>query len=47
MQRASLFGLMMFVIVGTLAAGRILGLDAIIEKMEFVRQRPALKYLLG
>nr|WP_223174060.1 DoxX family protein [Haloferax sp. AS1] len=42
-----LFGLMMFVIVGTLAAGRILGLDAIIEKMEFVRQRPALKYLLG
>ncbi len=42
-----LFGLLMFVIVGTLAAGRILGLDAIIEKMEFVQQRPALKYLLG
>ncbi|AFK18444.1 DoxX family membrane protein [Haloferax mediterranei ATCC 33500] len=42
-----LFGLMMFVIVGTLAAGRIYGLDAIIEKTEFVRQHPALKYLLG
>ncbi|MCO8266995.1 DoxX family membrane protein [Haloferax sp. AB510] len=42
-----LFGLMMFAIVGTLAAGRILGLDAIIEKMEFVQQRPVLKYLLG
>ncbi|KAB1192193.1 DoxX family membrane protein [Haloferax sp. MBLA0076] len=42
-----LFGLLMFVIVGTLAAGRIYGLDAIIEKMEFVQQRPVLKYLLG
>ncbi|ELZ84724.1 hypothetical protein C453_11936 [Haloferax elongans ATCC BAA-1513] len=42
-----LFGLMMFAIVGTLAAGRILGLDAIIEKTEFVRQRPILKNLLG
>ncbi|KAB1189159.1 DoxX family membrane protein [Haloferax sp. MBLA0077] len=42
-----LFGFMMFAIVGTLAAGRIYGLDTIIEKMEFVRQRPALKYLLG
>ncbi|KAB1197016.1 MULTISPECIES: DoxX family protein [Haloferax] len=44
---ADLFGFMMFVIVGTLAAGRIYGLDTIIEKMEFVKQRPALKYLLG
>ncbi|ELZ86659.1 DoxX protein [Haloferax elongans ATCC BAA-1513] len=42
-----LFGLLLFVIVGTLAAGRIYGLDAIVEKMEFVRQRPILKYLLG
>ncbi|ELZ97218.1 DoxX protein [Haloferax mediterranei ATCC 33500] len=42
-----LFGLMLFVIVGTLAAGRILGLDAIIETLAFVRQRPVLKYLLG
>ncbi|WP_411964806.1 quinol oxidase [Haloferax sp. YSMS24] len=42
-----LFGLMMFVIVGTLAAGRILGLDTYIEEMEFVKQRPKLKYLLG
>ena len=42
-----LFGLMMFVIVGTLAAGRILGLDAYIEEMEFVKRRPKLRYLLG
>ena len=42
-----LLGLLMFVVVGTLAAGRILGVDAVLEKTEFVRQRPALKYLLG
>jgi thiosulfate dehydrogenase [quinone] large subunit len=42
-----LFGFLMFVMVAALAAGRILGLDAVIEKMEFVRQRPALRYLLG
>ncbi|WP_173862774.1 DoxX family protein [Salinigranum rubrum] len=42
-----LFGLLMFVVVGTLAAGRILGLDRMLEATEFVRQRPVLKYLLG
>ncbi|MFC7205449.1 DoxX family membrane protein [Haloferax namakaokahaiae] len=42
-----LFGLMLFAIVGTLALGRIYGVDAIVEKTEFVRQRPALKYILG
>lgn len=42
-----LFGLLMFVIVGVFAAGRIFGLDAIIEKTETVRQRPVLRYLLG
>ena len=42
-----LFGLLMFVIVGVFAAGRIFGVDAILEKTEFVRQRPALRYLLG
>ncbi|KAB1197808.1 MULTISPECIES: DoxX family protein [Haloferax] len=47
MVNGDLFGLMMFVIVGTLAAGRILGLDTYIEEMEFVKQRPKLKYLLG
>ncbi|KAB1185004.1 MULTISPECIES: DoxX family protein [Haloferax] len=47
MVNGDLFGLMMFALIGTLAMGRILGLDAIIEKTEFVRQRPALKYILG
>jgi thiosulfate dehydrogenase [quinone] large subunit len=42
-----LFGFLMFVIVGTLAAGRILGVDAVLEATAFVRQRPALKYVLG
>jgi thiosulfate dehydrogenase [quinone] large subunit len=36
-----LFGL------GAFGAGRILGLDQYVEKMEFVQQTPALKYLLG
>lgn len=42
-----LLGLLMFVIVGTLATGRLLGLDAYLEQTEFVKQRPKLKYLLG
>lgn len=36
-----LFGL------GAFGAGRIIGFDAIIEKMEFVKKAPFLKYLLG
>ncbi|MDF9744848.1 DoxX family protein [Natrinema salsiterrestre] len=42
-----LLGLLMFVIVGVFAAGRILGVDAYLEGTEFVRQRPWLRYLLG
>lgn len=44
---ADLFGLLMFVFVGVFAAGRIFGLDAVIEKYDAVRQRPVLRYLLG
>jgi DoxX. len=40
-------GLLMFVIVGVLAAGRIAGVDAILEETELVNQRPWLRYLLG
>ncbi|QIB78787.1 DoxX family protein [Haloferax volcanii] len=42
-----LLGLVMFLVVGALATGRILGLDAYLEETEFVRQRPKLRYLLG
>jgi len=42
-----LLGLMMFVIVGVLAAGRVAGLDTVLEDTEFVQQRPWLRYLLG
>ncbi|WP_226004422.1 DoxX family protein [Natrinema salinisoli] len=42
-----LLGLLMFVIVGVFAAGRILGVDAYLEETAFVRQRPWLRYLLG
>jgi thiosulfate dehydrogenase [quinone] large subunit len=40
-------GLLLFVTVGVLAAGRYFGLDGILETTEFVKQRPRLKYLLG
>ncbi|TQQ83498.1 DoxX family protein [Halonotius terrestris] len=42
-----LLGLMMFAIVGVLAAGRVAGIDAVLEDTEFVEQRPWLRYLLG
>jgi len=44
---ADLMGLLLFVIVGTFAAGRIMGVDAVLEDTEFVEQRPKLRYLLG
>lgn len=40
-------GLLLFATMMVLAAGRYYGLDAIIEKTEFVRKRPRVKYLLG
>ena len=42
-----LFGLLMFAVVGTLAAGRILGVDMMLERTALVEKYPALKYLLG
>jgi len=42
-----LMGLLLFVTVMVLGAGRYYGLDAIIERTEFVKQRPRLRYLLG
>jgi thiosulfate dehydrogenase [quinone] large subunit len=42
-----LFGLLMFVIVGVFAAGRIFGVDAYLEQMELVKNNRWLKYLLG
>jgi thiosulfate dehydrogenase [quinone] large subunit len=41
-----LMGLMLFVTLGVLGAGRVLGLDAILEKTELGKKRIA-KYLLG
>jgi len=42
-----LMGLLLFLTLGILAAGRYYGLDAYIEKTEFVRTHPRLRYLLG
>jgi len=41
-----LMGLMLFVTMGVLGAGRVLGIDSIIEDMDFADSRVA-KYLLG
>jgi thiosulfate dehydrogenase [quinone] large subunit len=41
-----LMGLMLFVTVGILGAGRVLGLDAILEQTELGKKRIA-KFLLG
>jgi len=40
-------GLLLFVTMIVLAAGRYYGLDAIIEKLDVVEQHPKLRYLLG
>ncbi|WP_121823081.1 DoxX family protein [Halostella salina] len=40
-------GLLLFVTMAVLATGRYYGLDAVIERTEFVKQRPRLRYLLG
>ncbi|QLD89567.1 DoxX family protein [Natronomonas salina] len=42
-----LMGLLLFVTMIVLATGRYYGLDAIIERTKFIRNRPKLKYLLG
>ncbi|MEF8851016.1 MAG: DoxX family protein [Haloarculaceae archaeon] len=43
----NLMGLLLFVTMAALAAGRYYGLDAVIEQTEFVKRYPRLKYLLG
>jgi thiosulfate dehydrogenase [quinone] large subunit len=40
-------GLLLFVTMIVLATGRYYGLDAIVEKTQFVSDHPRLKYLLG
>jgi thiosulfate dehydrogenase [quinone] large subunit len=44
---SDLMGLLLFMTVLVLGAGRYYGLDAIVEKTRFVQQRPKLQYLLG
>jgi thiosulfate dehydrogenase [quinone] large subunit len=39
--------IVVFLLLGALGAGRILGLDALIEKLPFVRRIPGIEYLLG
>jgi thiosulfate dehydrogenase [quinone] large subunit len=39
--------IVVFFLLGALGAGRILGLDALIEKLPFVRRIPGIEYLLG
>jgi thiosulfate dehydrogenase [quinone] large subunit len=44
---SDLMGLLLFVTMIVLAAGRYYGLDAVVEQTQFVKDRPRLKYLLG
>ncbi|MCD2203216.1 DoxX family protein [Halobacterium sp. KA-6] len=44
---SDLMGMLLFVTIIVFAAGRYYGLDALVERTEFVRNRPRLKYLLG
>jgi len=44
---SDLMGLMLFMTVLVLGAGRYYGLDAIIEKTKLVEQNPKLRYILG
>lgn len=42
-----LMGLMLFATVIVVGAGRYYGVDALLERTNFVKQRPKLRYLLG
>ncbi|MDG5778789.1 DoxX family protein [Haloarculaceae archaeon H-GB2-1] len=42
-----LMGLMLFATMIVVGAGRYYGVDAVLERTEFVKQRPRLRYLLG
>ncbi|MFC7250035.1 DoxX family protein [Halomicroarcula sp. GCM10025324] len=44
---SDLMGLLLFATMLILGTGRYFGLDAIIEKLKFVKQHPRLKYILG
>ena len=42
-----LLGLLLFLTLIVFAAGRVWGIDAYLEKTEFVKNRPKLRYILG
>jgi len=44
---SDMMGLLLFVTMIVLGAGRVWGLDAYVEKMAFVQNNPWLRYLLG
>ncbi|MFB6128987.1 MAG: DoxX family membrane protein [Halorhabdus sp.] len=47
MVNGDLMGLLLFVALIVLGAGRVWGLDAYIERMYFVQENPWLRYILG
>ena len=42
-----LLGLLLFAMIATLGAGRVLGVDAYLARTDFVRDHPKLRYLIG
>jgi thiosulfate dehydrogenase [quinone] large subunit len=47
MFSGDMMGMLLFMTIALFGAGRVWGLDAIIEKTEFVQKRPWMRYLLG
>ncbi|MEF8828776.1 MAG: quinol oxidase, partial [Haloarcula sp.] len=42
-----LLGILIFGMIATLGAGRVLGIDAYLQHTEFVKNHPRLQYLIG
>jgi thiosulfate dehydrogenase [quinone] large subunit len=42
-----LLGLLIFAMIATLGAGRVLGVDAYLAKTAFVKEHPRLRYFIG
>ncbi len=42
-----ILGLLIFAMIATLGAGRVLGVDAYLVKTEFVKQHPKLRFIIG
>ena len=47
MITGDLLGLLIFAMIATLGAGRVLGVDSYLARTEFVKNHPRLRYVIG